>query len=97
MQKVIHLLPVAMLLSFLIKIMILTPTISEALVFFSLVAYVVLEQIRLKDKQLAKYDQLVKEMGDKLQHFEQELKNNQASINSVKLGIGVRSVNGQKF
>lgn len=85
-----------MLLSFLVKISIFSSSLPDALIFLSLVGYVVLEQLRLKDKKLAEYDAIVKELKDKQFEFDQTLKNTQASVNSVKLGIGVKSMNMQK-
>lgn len=97
MEKIKNLAPYLTLLAFLSKTMLIPASIADALIISALVLFIIADQYRLKDKKLAKYDEIIAKLQENQQKTEIDLKNTQASINSVKLGFGVRTVNGQKL
>jgi hypothetical protein len=88
--------PIVAFLAFLVKIMIIPVSFPDAIVLSALVAYVILDQLRLKDKKIASYDQIIKELKETQAKQEIDLKNLQANINGVKLGVGMRQLQGNK-
>lgn len=92
MSKFENYFPIAAFFAFLVKTMMLPPTFPDALILASLVGYVILNQLRLKDKTLAKYDEQLRLLEEKTEKNINDIKLNQTSISSMKLSSGLKSV-----
>lgn len=96
MKDTLRFFPLILLLLSLIKTIILPPSFPDALIISALVAYVILDQVRLTNTKIASYDQIIKELKETQAKQEIDLKNLQANINGVKLGVGMRQLSGNK-
>lgn len=94
MEKLLKFTPLMAFSAYLIKTILYSPTIPDAIIIFALVSYIVFEQMRLKDKQIREYDEKLAAFVKKHDEQTQEIKNVHAGLNSVKLGINMRSVQG---
>lgn len=96
MERLLKLVPFVAFLSFLTKITIYSPSIADALILGSLVAYIILDQLRLKDKKLMEYDGKIADLLAVQAQQAADLKTLTSALNSVKLSNGLRSVNHGK-
>jgi peptidoglycan hydrolase CwlO-like protein len=96
MRDHLKLFPIVAFLAFLVKIMIIPASYPDAIVLSALVAYVIFDQVRLTNTKIASYDQTIKELHQTQAKQEVDLKNLQANINGVKLGVGMRQLQGNK-
>ncbi len=87
--------PIVTFLAFLVKTMIIAASFPDALIIAALVCYVILDQLRLKDTKLATYDATIKELKQNHEKYELEIKNLQANLNGVKMGVGMRTLQGK--
>ena len=94
MKDYLKFFPIVTFLAFLVKTMVIPASFPDALIILGLVGYVVLDQLRLKDQKIASYDQMIKELQQTQQKQEIDLKNLQANINGVKLGVGMKTLSG---
>lgn len=96
MKDYLKFFPIVTFLSFLVKTMVIPASFPDALIISSLVCYVVLDQLRLKDAKLMSYDKTLAELKSIQEKQEIDLKNLQANINGVKLGVGMRTLQGKQ-
>jgi len=92
MEKLLRLLPLFAFSGFLVKTILFSPSIPDALILFALVSYIVAEQLRLKDAQIKEFDKKLHDFTKKHDEQTQELKTLQGHVNSIKLGVGLRQV-----
>lgn len=96
MKDYLKFFPIVTFLAFLIKTMIIPASFPDALIISALVCYVILDQLRLKDKKLANYDAVIKEIKQNQEKIDLDVKNVQNNVNSIKLGAGIRTLQGIK-
>lgn len=96
MKDYLKLFPIITFLAFLVKTVVIPASFPDALIISALVCYVILDQLRLKDQKIASYDKTIKELQDLQQKQEVDLKNLQANINGVKLGVGMKTLSGNR-
>lgn len=92
MEKIKSLAPLLTLLAFLIKTILVPASIADALILFSLVGYVSVDQFRLRDKRLADLEAKLKQFQETQTHFQIEIDKAKSSVNSMKVGMGVRGI-----
>ncbi len=88
--------PIVTFFAFLIKTMIIPASFPDALIISALVSYIILDQLRLKDTKLATYDKTIQEMKQNQEKYEVDIKNLQANLNGVKMGVGMRTLQGKQ-
>lgn len=96
MKDYLKFFPIVTFLAFLVKTMAIPASFPDALIISALVCYVILDQLRLKDVKLATYDATIKELKQTQEKYEVDIKNLQANLNGVKLGVGMRTLQGKQ-
>jgi hypothetical protein len=92
MEKIKSWVPLVAFVAFLMKIMITSPSFPDAVVLGALISYVILEQTRLKDKKFEETAQKMKNLEDINKKFQDDIKNLQTSVSSMKMSTGLRPV-----
>lgn len=90
-------LPLISLLAVLVKIIIIPPTIPDAIIFGFAVVFMALDQLRLKDTKLKEYDDIIFEVKDQYHRQQALLEQLQGSTNSVKVAMAMRPAQGKKY
>lgn len=96
MKDYLKFFPIVAFLAFLIKTMIIPASFPDALILSALVCYIISDQLRLKDAKLTKYDNLIKEIKQNQEKLDLDVKNVQNNVNGIKLGAGIRTLQGIK-
>ena len=97
MKHVSSYLPFLAFVAYLVKTLIIPATLADSVVICSLISYIILSQLSLKDKTLQKYDALLKDLKDKQELQDQLIKTVQGSNNAVKAAMAMRPVMGNKL
>lgn len=77
--------------------MIFSATFADSIIICSLISYVILNQLSLKDVTLQKYDTLLRELKEKQEKQDELIKIVQSSNNAVKASMAMRNVMGGKI
>lgn len=93
MEKIKNLAPLLTLLVFLGKTIMIPASIPDALILFSLVAFVAIDSFRLKDKKIEEFNKKLAEFEETQAQFRQKVEKAENSVNSIRVGMGVRSAN----
>jgi len=96
-ETINKLFPFALLLGYLVKTIIIPATLPDSFIVASLVSYIVLEQLRLKDKKLAEYDKKIETLSQRFEKFDVDLKIVQGSNNSVKAALAMKPILGNRI
>jgi hypothetical protein len=97
MKKITTFLPFLAFIAYLTKTVVIPATLPDSIVICSLISYIILSQLSLKDKTLEKYDAQLKELKDKLEMQDHLIKTVQGSNNAVKAAMAMRPVMGTKI
>jgi hypothetical protein len=92
-NKIKSILPLAAFLLFLGKNMVLPPSFPDAIILASLVTYIILESLRLENKEFKKLEEKLQSMAQLAEKQQQDMKNIQSAISSIKLSSGLRTIN----
>jgi hypothetical protein len=92
-DKIKSILPIAAFCIFLGKILIFSANIAECVVILGLIAYVILNELRIKDKKLAIYDSQITKLQEANQKLEADVQTCRSAISSIKLSAGLRNIN----
>lgn len=97
MKRLQLLLPFIAFLAYLTKTIVIPASLADSVIICSLISYIILSQLSLKDKTLEKYDSQLKEIKDQLTAHDHLIKTVQGSNNAVKAAMAMRPITGSKI
>lgn len=78
--------------AFLVKCLIMAPTVADSVIFCALVAYIILDSLRLTDKRNEEMQKKLTTYEQQLIEMKNDIRNVQNNVNGVKLGMGIRQM-----
>lgn len=97
MQKYLKYLPNALFFAYLIKVLVISTSMSDALIVLCLTLLTAFYEYRVKDSQIKAFETHLQILLTKMSKFESDMEAVRGNISSVKLSQGMRTIKNVKI